>query len=168
MAAPHGPPRSLPESRPLYLVQETAGNSVKSIRAKFLGSFVPFTGSCSSRIHGAVKTKLISSVQTAAAIARPEPTPEATLPTTPFRAANSPASTHPRTQPKHASRTDLKPHTEPGSEVPVRSLCGTVRAARERFLSQHGPAATRPRPPLTSREFRKALVAAEMARWDCY
>jgi hypothetical protein len=41
-------------------------------------------------------------------------------------------------------------------------------AARQRFLAEHGPGADLPRRRLTSKEFRKALLAAEMARWQCF
>lgn len=46
--------------------------------------------------------------------------------------------------------------------------CDLGHAARERFLAQHGPAAVLPRGPVISKESRKALRAAEMARWACY
>ena len=46
--------------------------------------------------------------------------------------------------------------------------CDEVRAARERFLAQHGPGADLPRRQVASKEVRKALLAAEMARWECF
>jgi len=46
--------------------------------------------------------------------------------------------------------------------------CDQARAARERFLAQHGPGADLPQRQVTSKELRKALRAAEMARWECF
>jgi hypothetical protein len=40
--------------------------------------------------------------------------------------------------------------------------------ARRRFLAEHGPSADLPRRQPTSKEFRKALLAAEMASWECF
>ncbi len=45
--------------------------------------------------------------------------------------------------------------------------CDQASIARERFLAQHGPGADLPRRQVTSKELRKALRAAEMARWEC-
>jgi hypothetical protein len=48
------------------------------------------------------------------------------------------------------------------------SPCELLQTARERFLAQHGPGADVPRGRLLSKETRKALRAAEMARWECF
>lgn len=50
----------------------------------------------------------------------------------------------------------------------IYSTHDTARTARKRFLAQHGPDAELPRRQVTSREVRKALLAAEMARWECF
>jgi len=39
-------------------------------------------------------------------------------------------------------------------------------AAREAFLTRHGPRAVFPRRPALSKELRKALLATEMAAWE--
>jgi hypothetical protein len=49
------------------------------------------------------------------------------------------------------------PNCLPGAEA---------AAARRRFLAEHGPSADLPRRQPTSKEFRKALLAAEMAQWE--
>lgn len=55
---------------------------------------------------------------------------------------------------------------EAGSGNLNYSANAAALTARGRFLAQHGPEAELPRPPATSREVRKALLAAEMARWE--
>jgi hypothetical protein len=59
------------------------------------------------------------------------------------------------------SRTDTE-------DKSASTPCRLLRTARERFLAQHGPGADVPRGQLLSKETRKALRAAEMARWECY
>lgn len=49
-----------------------------------------------------------------------------------------------------------------------RSPCATAKAARERFQAQHGPGAGLARQQATPKEVRKALLAAEMARWESF
>ncbi len=69
---------------------------------------------------------------------------------------------------------DLNPFTtsefSPGEEPDNLDLlpCATAKVVRERFLAQHGPAADLPRSSATPKEIRKALLAAEMARWECF
>jgi hypothetical protein len=45
--------------------------------------------------------------------------------------------------------------------------CDQARATRERFRAQHGLGADRPQRQVLSKAQRKALRAAEMARWEC-
>ena len=52
-----------------------------------------------------------------------------------------------------------KPNSTP-SEQPL--------TVRERFLARHGPAADLPQRQFMSKELRKALRAAEMARWEAF
>jgi hypothetical protein len=54
----------------------------------------------------------------------------------------------------------------PMADNPNCSPFVEVSAARRRFLAEHGPGADRPRRQPTSKEFRKALLAAEMAQWE--
>jgi hypothetical protein len=54
----------------------------------------------------------------------------------------------------------------PMADNPSCSPCAEVAAARRRFLAEHGPGAALPRRQPTSKEFRKALLAAEMAHWE--
>lgn len=41
-------------------------------------------------------------------------------------------------------------------------------SARARFFAEHGPAAEGPRRQGAPKELRKALLAAEMARWESF
>lgn len=46
--------------------------------------------------------------------------------------------------------------------------CVMASSARARFFAEHGPGAEMPRRHATPKEIRKALLAAEMARWECF
>jgi len=52
------------------------------------------------------------------------------------------------------------------ADNPNCSTAVEVTAARRRFQAEHGPGADLPRRQSTSKEFRKALLAAEMAQWE--
>lgn len=66
-----------------------------------------------------------------------------------------------------ASQSNDRGRTDNG----ISSQCPTAEAAeaaRHRFLAQHGPGADIPRRITVTKELRKALLAAEMARWECF
>ena len=63
---------------------------------------------------------------------------------------------------------DFQDTREIGMDKIESAPCDQAQIARERFLAQHGPAASWPMRPLLSKENRKALRAAEMARWECF
>jgi hypothetical protein len=50
--------------------------------------------------------------------------------------------------------------------IPTFPVGDNWAAAREAFLTRHGPRAVFPRRPALSKELRKALLATEMAAWE--
>jgi hypothetical protein len=62
--------------------------------------------------------------------------------------------------------------TESNREATADNLnskpCVKASIARARFFAEHGPGAEVSRRHATPKEIRKALLAAEMARWECF
>jgi hypothetical protein len=115
-----------------------------------------------------VKTKQVSPDNTAAATQRPAPANQQGSPLCPRRTPPPESHIEDMTTFDTIEFTTGYFSRGPNRDNLNYAACDTAPTARERFLAQHGPAAELPRRQVTSREVRKALLAAEMARWECF